>query len=205
MALATPRSAAVEVALPSCAAVTPQNIAAARIASAGISVMAVAGSESATAPVPHASAARTTRPRREAAAPPARRVGRRSRERAERAEAPHEEDQPAGRLAPAKRRALEAERHEREDADEREEQRARRSRRLLQTAVAREAPYGVPPPRRVLLDGRVGQRARHDDRAGRREDGQGADGPAPAHHGRRERDPDPADDAAAHERGDIEA
>src|SRR3954452_2645833 len=71
MALATPRSAEVDVALPSCAAVTPQNIAAARIASAGMSVSAVAGSESATAAVPHASAASTTRrqPTRSAALP----------------------------------------------------------------------------------------------------------------------------------------
>src|SRR3954447_2535244 len=101
MALATPRSAEVDVALPSCAAVTPQNIAAARSASAGISVSALAGSESATAPVPHASGERRAggppRERREHDAPPARPVGRRPGEWAERAEAPHEEDQPAGR------------------------------------------------------------------------------------------------------------
>src|SRR5919199_5903208 len=71
MALGTPGWAEVDVGLPSWGGVTPQNIAAASTARAGISVSGVAGSESATAPAPHASAASTTRrhPARSAAVP----------------------------------------------------------------------------------------------------------------------------------------
>src|ERR1700754_4694199 len=170
-----PRSAEVDVAVPSWAAVTPQNIAAARIARAGMSVTGVAGSDSATPPAPHASATSATRrhPERSAAPP---------------ATGPSTPKPHMRKISPpAAWLQSKGGRSRRNVTNEKTPTKAKNN--ALAAAVACWSPgVGAPP---------------HAP-AGPGEQRQGADRPAPPDHSRRQRDPDPPDDAAADERADVD-